>query len=261
MVMAGLGTGGVGMAAAAVNMGAGIGIGIAAMAGAQIPAMIRCMDPTALGLVYFDINPTDITISRSAKTGTRPNAQGGSSARVLQKSDPPQITLTKVIMYGEDTKMRGDTLQAWCAPPQGLITAIAGLFGVTNSNQPTVTFQWGPPMLGFMYDALVTKADVKYTRFHSSGIPIRAECTIVLKVQFNILSSIPTNPTSGGLPGRSTHLVREHESLQSIAQQHYGRPGLWRKIAEINGIANPQRVRPGTTVFLPGPGELEAASR
>jgi hypothetical protein len=246
---------------AGLNIAGGIGIGIAAMAGASIPAMIRCTDPTALGLVYFDINPHDITMSRSAKTGTKPNAQGGSSPRILQKSDPPQIQLTKCIMYGEDTKMRADTLLAWCAPPQGLITALVGLLGITNSNQPTVTFQWGPPMLGFMYDALVTKTDIKYVRFHSSGIPIRAEVNVTLKVQPSLLGSLPTNPTSGGLPGRRTHLLREDESLQSIAQHHYGRPGLWRKIAEINGIDNPQRVRPGTTVFLPGPGEIEAGSK
>jgi len=250
------------MVAAAVglglNIGAGVGIGIAQMAGANIPAMIRCTDPTALCLVYFDINPTEISITRSAKTNTKPNASGGSSNRVMQKSNQPQITLTKVIMYGEDTKMRGDTLQAWCAPPTGLITGVVGfLFKITNSNAPKVTFQWGPPMLGFMYDGYLTKADIKYTRFHSSGIPIRAEATIVLAVEKNPLSSIPTNPTSGGLPGRRTHLVRENESLQSIAQEHYKRPGLWRKIAEINGIDNPQRVRPGTTVFLPGPTEID----
>lgn len=247
--------------AGGLNVAAGIGIGIAAMAGASIPAMIRCTDPTALGLVYFDLQPDNITMTRSAKTGTKPNAQGGASPRVLQKSDPPQIQLTKCIMYGEDTKMRGDTLLAWCAPPQGLITALVGLLGITNSNPPTVTFQWGPPMLGFMYDGLVTKADVKYTRFHSSGIPIRAEVNVTLKVQPSLLGSLPTNPTSGGLPGRRTHLLRENETLQSIAQHHYNRPGLWRKIAEINGIDNPQRVRPGTTVFLPGPGELESGSR
>jgi nucleoid-associated protein YgaU len=170
-------------------------------------------------------------------------------------------TIPATIMYGEDTKMRGDLLQAWTAPPTGLVTAIMGLFGITESNAPIVTFQWGPPMLGFMYDGLLTKADITYTRFHSSGIPIRAEANLVIKVQDNPLSSIPTNPTSGGLPGRRTHMVRESESLQSIAQHHYGRPGLWRKIAEINGIDNPQRVRPGTTVFLPGPGEIEAGTR
>jgi nucleoid-associated protein YgaU len=246
---------------AGLNIAGGIGIGIAAMAGASIPAMIRCTDPTALGLVYFDLNPDQITISRQAKSNTKPNAQGGSSPRVLQKSNPPSIQLTKCIMYGEDTKMRGDTLLAWCAPPQGLITALVGLLGITNSNQPTVTFQWGPPMLGFMYDALIQKANVKYTRFHSSGIPIRAEVDVTMNVQPSLLGSLPTNPTSGGLPGRRTHLVRENETLQSIAQQHYSRPALWRKIAEINGIDNPQRLRPGTTVFLPGPGELEPAGR
>lgn len=255
MVMAGIGVAG------GLNMAAGIGIGIAAMAGAQIPAMVRCTDPTALGLVYFDLNPNEITMKRSAKTGTKPNAQGGASARVLQKSDLPQISVNKVLMYGEDTKMRVDTLLAWCAPPQGLITALVGLLGITNSNQPTVTFQWGPPMLGFMYDVKLTEVSATYKRFHSSGIPIRAEVNLTMKVQPSLLGSIPTNPTSGGLPGRRTHLVRENESLQSIAQHHYGRPGLWRTIAEINGIDNPQRLRPGTTVFLPGPGDLEPNSR
>lgn len=246
---------------AGVNIAAGVGIGVASLAGANIPAMIRCTDPTALGLVYFDLNPHDIQIVRQSKGSSKPNAQGGASPRILAKSDPPTINLNKLLMYGEDTKMRADTLLAWTAPPQGLITALVGLLGITNSNPPIVTFQWGPPMLGFMYNALLTKADIKYTRFHSSGIPIRAEASLTLKVQPSFLDSIPTNPTSGGLPGRRTHLVRQNENLQSIAQQHYGRPGLWRKIAEINGIDNPQRVRPGTTVFLPGPGEIESGSR
>ena len=246
---------------AGLNVAAGVGIGVAALAGANIPAMLRCTDPTALGLVYFDMNPAEITIKRSAKTGTKPNAQGGASPRVLQKSDPPTLTINKVVLYGEDTKFRVDTLLAWCAPPQGLITALVGLLGITNSNQPLLTFQWGPPMLGFMYDVKLSDVSAVYKRFHSSGIPIRAEVNLTMKVQPSLLGSLPTNPTSGGLPGRRTHLVRENESLQSIAQQHYGRPGIWRKIAEINGIENPQRVRPGTTVFLPGPGEIESASR
>jgi nucleoid-associated protein YgaU len=55
--------------------------------------------------------------------------------------------------------------------------------------------------------------------------------------------------------------VRQGESLASIAQKHYGRPGMWRTIAEINGIHDPGRVRPGTTVFLPGPAEIPAGSR
>jgi nucleoid-associated protein YgaU len=237
----------------------GVGVGIASVMTGGVPAMLRCIDPTALGLVLFDFNPEAIKMTRKAATKTTGNSRGGASNRVPIKVNPPQINVTKVIFVGDDVKMRVDTLFSWCAPPHGLFTSIAGLLGATvPTTQPDVTFQWGPPMLGFMYTVQIQSVDANYTRFHSSGMPIRAEIGLQMTVKPSLLGSIPTNPTSGGLPGRSTHLLREGESLQSIANHHYGRPGLWRKIAEINGITDPGRVRPGTTVFLPGPGELSA---
>lgn len=253
----------IGGAGGALDMAAGVGIGIAAMAGASIPATIRCVELTSPGLVYFDFNPNEIQFSRSAKGNTRPSKNGGSSNRAFQSADQPTITISKVIFVGEDTKMRVDTLLAWCSVPTGLITSLVGLLGVVSTKQPELTFQWGPPMLGFMYTVTLQKVTATYKRFHSTGIPVRAQVDLTMNVKPSLLASISTltNPTSGGLPGRTTHLVRENESLQSIAQQHYGRPGLWRKIAEINGIHDPSRVRPGTTIFLPGPAELPAGTR
>jgi nucleoid-associated protein YgaU len=238
----------------------GIGVGIASVVTGGLPAMIRCLDPTALGLVIFDFNPESITMSRKADTTNRPRADGGASQLILSKAKQPTISLKKIIFTGETTKFRVDTLQAWCAPPAGLITMAANLLlGIpASSSPPLVTFQWGPPLLGFMYTVNLTSVTANYTRFHSSGIPIRADVSIDMQVQPSLLGSMPTNPTSGGLPGRSAHMVRAGETLQSIANQHYERPGLWRKIAEVNGITDPSRVRPGTTIFLPSSGELTA---
>lgn len=247
----------IGGAGGIADMAVGIGVGIASVATGGVPAMLRCLDPTALGLVLFNYNPKEITIKRSASTGTQPSG-GQASNQILRKAEQPVITINGIVFTGDLCKMQIDTLMAWTAPPQGLITAIAGLFGVTSTVQPDVTFQWGPPMVGFMYTVQLKTVTAKYTRFHSSGIPIRASVDLVMNVKPSLLGSIPTNPTSGGQPGRSTHLVRHGESLQSIAHHHYGRPGLWRKIAEINGINDPARVRPGTTVYLPGPAELSA---
>lgn len=249
-----------GGAGGALDMAAGVGIGIASVMTGGVPAMLRCIEPTALGLVYFDFNPDNITMSRKANAMTTPNASGGSSKTITKKVNQASIDLTKVIFVGDDVKMRVDTLFAWCAPPAGLITAIAGLFNVHKSDQPVVTFQWGPPMLGFMYSVQLQSVSATYTRFHSSGMPTRAEVKISMMTKPSLLGSIPTNPTSGGLPGRTTHLLSDGESLQSIAQRHYGRPAMWRKIAEINGITDPRRVRPGTTIFLPSAAELTAGS-
>jgi nucleoid-associated protein YgaU len=125
------------------------------------------------------------------------------------------------------------------------------------STQPAkLTFQWGPPMIGFMYECKITSCTVNYVRFSAIGIPLRAEVDLQLMETPTMWGSMPTNPTSGGLPGRRSHTVAHGESLQSIAMDKYGTPGLWRKIAEVNHIKDPARVRPGSTIYLPNPEEL-----
>jgi hypothetical protein len=195
---------------------------------------------------------------RTPDKSTKGNVTTGATGLLLSKAAQPTIDVKDIVFTGETTKFRVDTLQAWVAPPAGLLTMAANLLLniPPSSKPPLVTFQWGPPLLGFMYTVNLTNVTAVYERFHSSGIPIRAKVTIKMQVQPSLLGSMPTNPTSGGLPGRATHMVRSGESLQSIAYTHYKRPGLWRKIAEVNGITNPSRVRPGTTVYLPSAGEL-----
>jgi nucleoid-associated protein YgaU len=140
----------------------------------------------------------------------------------------------------------------------GAISAVTG--GKVNllSSLPAVTFSYGPPEMGFLYQTQVSSATVKYTRFTREGIPVRASVNLQLLEQPSLLGSLPTNPTSGGLPGRKSHTVSAGENLQSVAVENYGSPGLWRKIAETNDIDDPLRVRPGKGVYLPNPDELFA---
>src|SRR3954454_13012674 len=124
--------------------GAAAGVVVSVMSGG-VPAMIRCTDPTALGLVLFDFNPDKITASRQPRGGNRPNHVGGSSGYILSQSDPAKLSLKGVIFTGETTKLRVDTLLAWTGPPAGLATMISAMAGIPiSSNPPTVTFQWGP---------------------------------------------------------------------------------------------------------------------
>jgi nucleoid-associated protein YgaU len=242
--------------------GAAVGAVVSVMSGG-VNAMIRCLNPYALGLVMFDFNPNQIQIARASAGGNKPTSNGGASSYILSMANPPSITINKIVMTGETTKLRVDQLLSWCGPPAGLFTALAkAVFGgPVSSAPPDLTFQWGPPMVGFMYDVVLKNVTATYTRFHTTGIPIRAEVNLTMTVQPSLLASFPTNPTSGGLPGRSAHMVRSGETLQSIAQNRYGNPGAWRRIAEINKIDNPSRVRPGTTVYLPSEDELKNGAR
>ena len=65
-----------------------------------------------------------------------------------------------------------------------------------------------------------------------------------------------TKPPPAENPYTQHHVVVKGDTLSKIAQQYYGKPGVWRKIAEINGITDPRRLRPGRNLYLPAPAEL-----
>ncbi|WP_052395985.1 LysM peptidoglycan-binding domain-containing protein [Kutzneria sp. 744] len=258
--------GALGGAAGAVDMAAGVAIGAAALAGARVPAMLRCTDPANFGIVPFDFNPKKIEMSRQGSYGNRstPTATNGSSnAMVTQNVRNSEITISEVKLEGLTTKMRCDTLLGWMAPGSALnlVGMVAALAGANLTTEPPVlTFQWGPPMIGFMYSVRMTNCKISYERFTSAGIPIRAMLNLTFREVPSLLGSLPMNPTSGGQPGRRTHTVGQGETLQSIATANYGTPALWRRIAEVNGIDDPTRLRPGSTIYLPNGDELTAGS-
>ena len=247
---------------AAVGMGAnlalGAGIGIAAAAGAKVPASLRCTTLPNVGLVIFDFNPAEMAFNRSSSTSTtaRPGANGSNNS-TKKAPNGSKITL-KTTFEGWDTKLRCDTLLTWVAPDAGFLGQL--LKAITGQNlktqPPELTFQWGPPMVGFMYSVKLTGCTITYKRFTSAGIPIRAEVGLTMLEVPTLLGSLPQNPTSGGLIGRRRHVVGHGESLQSIAMTNYGTPALWRRIAEVNRIQDPARIRPGQTVYLPNADEL-----
>jgi nucleoid-associated protein YgaU len=61
----------------------------------------------------------------------------------------------------------------------------------------------------------------------------------------------PQNPTTRSDMRLRAHVVRDGDSLQSIAYQHYGDPTDWRRIADFNGIDDPLRLRRSSTLSIP----------
>jgi nucleoid-associated protein YgaU len=252
---------------------AGAAIDALSMFASHIPASLTCVTPPNIGFVPFDFNPEKITMSRSSTTSgmTKPQRPGltglatgtktsGTSGSYLRNVKASKISLAEVVFEGPFTKLRCDTLLTWMNPSTGLFAMVGGV-GNFATVPAKLTFTWGPPLVGFMYDVKLTSCRVVYERFSPAGIPIRAKISLEMEEVPSILGSLPTNPTSGGLPGRRSHTVADGESLQSIAMANYGTPALWRRIAEVNGIQNPSRVRAGTVVYLPNADELTAKAR
>jgi Contractile injection system tube protein len=126
--------------------------------------------------------------------------------------------------------------------------------GKANAVPPLVTFQWGE-MIPFK--AACTSLTVAFQLFKPNGTPIRADVKLALTQAEAATSASAnsagkkTNPTTRSSGGLGVHVVRDGDSLQSIAHRTYGDPNRWRMIAEANGIDDPLHLRRGAPLDLP----------
>ncbi|MFF3159106.1 hypothetical protein [Streptomyces sp. NPDC057910] len=229
------------------------------------PALLTCTQPPMVGAVPFQLNPDSISISRDVRVADiGSKKKGGSLGTVFKRSEPAKISLSEVTIRGMETKPLCDQLLNWMSPGSGrlgqmvggLVTERSGGKGEFTNRLPTLTFTWGPPSMGFFYTVMLVSATIKYVRFNVAAVPVRAKVSLQLAEQPHPLGTLPTNPTSGGLPGRGTRTLTEGENLQAVALEEYGSPHAWRDLARANGIEDPLRVRPGQVLYLPSPEEL-----
>jgi nucleoid-associated protein YgaU len=214
-------------------------------------------------MVAFDFNPMTLKMQKGTRTNHAANASPsgpkGSTPGIFRGSSPTTLNGTGHL-EGDNVKSRTEQLLAWCDPGGGLLgKAMGAVMGALSdgrmnlsSKPPVLIFTWGP----FLMECLVSNVIVDFKRFDSSGSPTRAEVNFTVTEEPSLLSMMPTNPTSGGLPGRKRHVVAHGETLPLIAAQNYGHPSLWRALADINRIDDPFRMEPGRVLLLPSVSEL-----
>ncbi len=199
-------------------------------------------------------NPKQYSIS-TGSTWTRTPAKGAAT------SPPPEY------VGADPWSMQMELFfDGWDAPaPRDVSTDIQKLLSWCNPTKesrekklprpPVVVFHWGTTPA---FQAYLKTVNATFTMFTPQGMPVRATATITLE-QLPEEDRRP-NPTSRGIVGRSSRLVADGDSLQSIAFQHLGNATYWRALADINGIDDPLRLRPGTRVLLPDPNEASELS-
>jgi len=107
---------------------------------------------------------------------------------------------------------------------------------------PIVKFLWGTQeFVGVMESLTIT-----FQLFTQQGVPIRAKLAIVLK-QYRPAAL----PKKSSPDVEKAYTVRRGDTLSSIAGNLYKDPGLWRVIAQANGISDPRTVEVGRTLTVP----------
>jgi phage tail-like protein len=199
--------------------------------------------------VEFQFNPETVQVVHAPEIRVPVNDDGPAS---IIKLGVLSLTISDARFAGLDTLTKCEQLLNWTYVDPGQQTE-----GAEDLYLPPLIFKWGGLSIleHKSIKVTLTKADITYQRFDSTGKPTRALVHIELKCD-NRPPPSQQNPTSGGLPGRKGHAMVSGETLPGIALGTYGSPARWRAVAAANQIDDPLRVRPGSMLLLPSRTEL-----
>lgn len=111
---------------------------------------------------------------------------------------------------------------------------------------PILRFAWG----NLSFECVLEDLVQRYTLFKNDGTPIRALLKVVFKEYATASTQLSTTRRESADHTKRL-IIREGESISSVAGREYNDPGKWRVIADANGISDPENIKPGTIVELP----------
>ncbi len=201
-------------------------------------------------------NPNKYRIARANTWNESPRV--GKNLPELQFGGGQARKMSFELLFDDSDKLTGDV---------GRITdELFGAMDVRESHEPgknaarppTVTFGWGGTRT---FKAVIEQLSIEFVLFRPDGVPVRAIAQIELRQADNIVgatSGATAGNADGGMSSGAdaagavgTHTLREGDSLQSIANDAYGDPAMWRTVAEANGIDNPMNLLSGSVLTVP----------
>lgn len=208
-------------------------------AGGLVSAVIQILDrkgqPTDEIPILF--NPEAYDLSKSVKYGTTNIA--GLTTPVTQFASGDAETLSMELFF--DTSEQAIDVRTATELLDRLVTVNGDLHA-----PPRCRFVWG----SLVFKAVVESMDKSFTKFLPTGQPVRARINVTFREYRTPTEQRNAEPRFS--PDTTT--VREvtgEETLWLIADEEYGDPGEWRRIAEANDLINPRDLRPGQTLVVP----------
>ena len=204
-------------------------------------------------------NPKEYTIQKQNTWNFRPIVGAALPRPQFGGGQPRKLTL-ELLFDATDTSSADHDVKAVTDRLFKMMEVDRSLPGTgrtrNSARPPTVTFSWGRVV---SFKAVANSLSVQYLLFSANGAPIRAQAHLDLtQVEPTVDRSSgrggggrTTNPTTRATPDLGSHLVRDGDSLASIAYLHYRDPSRWRAIAEANGIDDPLGLRRGSTLTIP----------
>jgi nucleoid-associated protein YgaU len=199
------------------------------------------------GTVNCLFNPKDLSITKANTWGKADTKAGATSQLPAFTGGQPrelalQLLFDETLLTPQMTvKAVGDLLF------KSMKAQLAQGGDKNKTRPPTMTFTWG----GFSFYGVAKSLTVQYQLFKPNGDPIRADVKLSLTEIDEDDTPKGQNPTTRSSGSVGAHVVRDGDSLASIAHEIYGDPTHWRVIAQANNIDNPLTLRSGQALSVP----------
>jgi hypothetical protein len=205
-------------------------------------------------------NPTEYTLDKRIQIAEHPIP--GLDSPVLQFVRGQNETLALELFF--DTTANGMGADATAVTTQtDEFYRLVKIHGSTHS-PPVCLFTWGeghfpgghlPAVLANQQrpngmKVIVESVRQRFTLFSTNGVPLRATLTLTLR-EYKSLDAQITELNLRSADQTHAHVVRQDETLASIASEIYGAGDEWRRIADWNAIADPLAVEPGSILEIP----------
>lgn len=182
-------------------------------------------------------NPTDYGIERGSVYASMPVP--GLKTPILQyiRGEAQQLTM-ELFLDGSNLRTKVQ---------DGLVFLRKFVEIDANLHAPPVCrFDWGD----MHFTGVITSLKEKFTLFNQAGEVVRARVTVAMKSYE--AAEVQLRDLHRQSPDRThVRVVRQGETLSSIAAEMYGDPRAWRPIADANDIDRPRFVAPGTALKIP----------
>ena len=210
--------------------------------------------------VPVQFNPTELSFEKSVQFAEIEIPQLNAPLQQFVRGNAERLT---VELFFDTTDESGGAEKA--RPVTELTDPVYALTRTIPDDHapPIVTFYWGkrgfpghkvPEAFGSQrrtsFRGVVESVNQRFTLFSADGVALRARLTVTMREYIALHDHFPqANPKS---PDRShSHVLKEKETLSSVAWLLYRRPGDWRAIASANAIEDPRRIDPGLRLTAP----------
>ena len=194
-----------------------------------------------LGSMELMFNPSTLSLSHSIDYHDEP-APNRSSPEARYKKTEPEILSFEILFDGTGVATEPITVNEKIETFKELTYYYIG----DTHQTPYVNVIWGD----INFKGRLKSLDIKHTLFDTEGTVLRSNLT----VSFTNTMDLETEAKESDRQSPDlTHVrsVKAGDTLPLLCNEIYGDPGLYLKVARINGLTDFRNLQPGTEVTFP----------